>query len=74
MPAAVLEYLESEDFDRIRTVQTNILEAYRLDLQTCATNILMKLIQVWDAIPSQLAKEIKNLYILLFEKGLGHRI
>ena len=70
MPAAVLEYIASEDFNRIRTVQTAILEAYRLDFAKHApSNIIMKINQVWDAIPSQLAKENKKFVYSVIRKG-----
>ena len=46
---------------RVRSVQKNILAAYRLDFAKHAPqNIIMKLNQVWDVIPSQLAKENKK--------------
>lgn len=70
MPAAVLEYVESKDFNRIRKVQSNILEAYRLDFAKHAPrNIIMKISQIWDAIPSQLAKENKKFIYSVIRKG-----
>jgi predicted AAA+ superfamily ATPase len=70
MPAAVLEYLNSEDYSRIKTVQTNILEAYRLDFAKHAPhNTIMKINQVWDVIPSQLAKENKKFIYSVIRKG-----
>lgn len=70
MPAAVLEYIASEDFNRIRTVQKNILDAYRLDFAKHAPhNILMKINQVWDVIPSQLAKENKKFIYSVIRNG-----
>lgn len=70
MPAAVLEYITSEDFNRIRVVQTNILEAYRLDFAKHAPkNAVMKINQVWDVIPSQLAKENKKFIYSVIRQG-----
>jgi uncharacterized protein len=70
MPAAVLEYITNEDFTRIRTVQKNILEAYRLDFAKHAPqNAIMKLNQVWDIIPSQLAKENKKFIYSIIRTG-----
>src|ERR1700730_15800407 len=70
MPAVVNEYIANEDFDRIRTVQINILEAYRLDFaKHSPKNIIMKINQVWDVIPSQLAKENKKFVYSILRKG-----
>src|SRR3990167_3162828 len=70
MPASVLEYVASEDFNRIRTVQKNILEAYRLDFAKHAPqNVIMKINQVWDVIPSELAKENKKFIYSIIRKG-----
>jgi len=70
MPAAVLEYLSSENFAQIRTIQTNILQAYRLDFAKHAPrNAMMKINQVWDVIPSQLAKENKKFIYSVIRKG-----
>jgi len=70
MPAAVLEYLAKDDFNRIRKAQKDILEAYRLDFAKHAPpNIIMKINQVWDIIPSQLAKENKKFVYSVIRKG-----
>ncbi|MCX7114429.1 MAG: ATP-binding protein [Gammaproteobacteria bacterium] len=70
MPAAVLEYVTSGDFNRIRVVQKSILEAYRLDFAKHAPqNVLMKINQVWDVIPSQLSKENKKFIYSVIRKG-----
>src|SRR6185437_6458921 len=70
MPAAVLEYISSGDFNRIRTVQSGILESYRLDFAKHAPqNMIMKINQIWDVIPSQLAKENKKFIYSVIRKG-----
>src|SRR3990167_6904405 len=47
MPEAVVEYLAHADFNQVRTVQQNILEAYRLDfMQHIPKNSIMKINQV----------------------------
>ena len=70
MPAAVLEYIANENFNRVRTVQTAILDAYRLDFAKHAPhNIIMKIYQVWDVISSQLAKENKKFVYSVIRKG-----
>lgn len=70
MPAAVLEYTQSEDLNRVRAIQKNILEAYRLDFAKHAPhNAIMKINQVWDVIPSQLAKENKKFIYSIIRQG-----
>jgi predicted AAA+ superfamily ATPase len=70
MPAAVLEYIETEDFNRVRSVQNNILNAYRLDFAKHAPqNLIMKINQIWDVIPSQLAKENKKFIYSVIRQG-----
>lgn len=70
MPEVVMEYITSGDFDRIRTVQKSILQAYRLDFAKHALpNVIMKINQVWDVIPSQLAKENKKFIYSVIRKG-----
>jgi len=70
MPAAVLAYLENKNFNDIRIAQKNILEAYRLDFAKHApANALMKINQVWEVIPSQLAKENKKFIYSIIRKG-----
>jgi len=70
MSAAVLEYVNSGDFNRIRETQKDILEAYQLDFAKHAPpNSVMKIHQVWDVIPSQLAKENKKFIYSVIRKG-----
>lgn len=70
MPAAVSEYIDSRNFNQIRTMQIHILEAYRLDFAKHASaNIIMKLNQVWNVIPSQLAKENKKFIYSVIRTG-----
>lgn len=70
MPKAILEYVNSHDYTQIREIQNNILNAYRLDFSKhAAKNIIMKLTQIWDVIPSQLAKENKKFVYSVIRKG-----
>lgn len=70
MPAAVLNYIENEDINSIRTVQKNILDSYRLDFAKHApASVIMKINQVWDVIPSQLAKENKKFIYSVIRQG-----
>lgn len=70
MPSAVIEYISSGDFNRVRTIQVGILESYRLDFAKHApSQVVMKISQVWDVIPSQLAKENKKFIYSIIRKG-----
>jgi uncharacterized protein len=70
MPEAVVEYAASEDFNKVRTVQQEILNAYALDFAKHApTNQTMKISQVWQSIPSQFAKENKKFIYSVVRQG-----
>ena len=70
MPAAILEYITNENLNTVRLIQKNILDSYRLDFAKHApSNIIMKINQVWDVIPSQLAKENKKFIYSVIRKG-----
>lgn len=61
MPEAVAEYITSQNVSKVRETQTAILNAYSLDFAKHAPKEhLMKIIQVWTSIPSQLARENKK--------------
>lgn len=71
MPEAVAEYVESQDLSKVRQIQEAILNAYSLDFAKHAPKEqIMKINQVWQSIPSQLAKENKKfIYSALREGG-----
>lgn len=61
MPEAVSRYLLNQDFKEVRQVQENILNAYLLDMAKHIENeSVLKVRQVWESIPSQLAREKKK--------------
>ena len=61
MPEAVFYYLQENDFNIVRKVQNNILEGYVADFVKHADpSEVMKIMSVWDSIPSQLARENKK--------------
>ncbi|MBU1698885.1 MAG: AAA family ATPase [Candidatus Eisenbacteria bacterium] len=58
MPEAVQLYCDGGDMDSVRQVQRNILDAYTLDFAKHApAHDIPKLSQIWESIPSQLARE-----------------
>ena len=58
MPESVLKYIETRDTMSVREVQNNILAIYRSDMSKHATpQEVVRITQVWQSIPSQLARE-----------------
>jgi len=62
MPDAVLTYLNNpNNFEQVRKVQKDILDAYELDIAKHAKpHDVIKILKVWHSIPTQLAKENKK--------------
>ncbi len=61
MPEAVLTYVNSKDFNAVRKVHQDILKSYDLDFSKhAAKSLSIKISEVWNSIPSQLAKENKK--------------
>ena len=61
MPEVVKTYIETNDIKLVREFQNNILNAYKRDFSKYTDkNQAMKTIELWDSIPSQLAKENKK--------------
>lgn len=74
MPAAVKEYATSGDYDAVRKLQNQILDAYRQDFSKHATpNVAMRLRLLWDAIPGQLAKENRRFIYSAVRSGARAR-
>jgi len=74
MPEAVATYLQTENFEAVRKVQKEILDAYTLDFAKHAPNDeVMKIMAVWDAIPNQLAKENKKFIFSAIRKSARGR-
>ena len=61
MPEAVLSYRTENDFKEVRMIQKQILMAYEHDFSKHApSDIVPRIRMLWNAIPSQLAKENKK--------------
>jgi hypothetical protein len=61
MPEAVQVYADSGDLDGVRRVQRNVLDAYTLDFAKHAPAYdIPRLSQIWESIPSHLARENKK--------------
>jgi len=70
MPEAVETYLETKNFEQVRTIQKNILTGYENDFAKYAPNdIVPKIRMVWQSILSQLSKENKKFIYGQIKKG-----
>jgi prolyl-tRNA editing enzyme YbaK/EbsC (Cys-tRNA(Pro) deacylase) len=70
MPEAVDTYLKTQDFEQVRGVQKEILDAYVLDFAKHAPKEeVMKIMAVWDSIPNQLAKDNKKFIFSAIRKS-----
>lgn len=70
MPEVVFNFSRNGRFDEAREVQKNILRTYELDFAKHApANIIPRIRMLWDAIPSQLAKENKKFIYKAVKEG-----
>lgn len=70
MPEAVQKFMETKDANAVREVQHEILKAYEKDISKHApTEQVIRINQVWQSIPSQLAKENKKFIYGVIKQG-----
>ncbi len=61
MPEAVNTYIETGDFNEVRSVQEDILTSYAGDFSKhIPTSLAAKVSMLWNSVPAQLAKENKR--------------
>ncbi len=74
MPEAVESYVEYKDLAEVRNIQRRLLDAYEQDFSKHApSNIVPRIRQLWNNIPTQLAKENKKFIYGLIKKGARAR-
>lgn len=74
MPEIVLSYSENKDFEEVRKIQNRLLEAYEQDFSKHApANVIPRIRQLWNNIPTQLAKENKKFIYGLVKEGARAR-
>ncbi len=74
MPEAVSAYVENKDLLEVRKIQKRLLQAYEQDFSKHAPiNIVPRIRQLWNNIPTQLAKENKKFIYGLLRKGARAR-
>lgn len=74
MPEVVSSYIENKDLIEIRRIQKTLLEDYEQDFSKHApNNIIPRIRQLWNNIPTQLAKENKKFIYGLVREGARAR-
>lgn len=74
MPEVVDSYVKTKDFEDVRKKQTRLLEAYEQDFSKHAPNaVVSRIRQLWNNIPTQLAKENKKFIYGLVKEGARAR-
>lgn len=73
MPQAVLEYVETKDFERTDRVKRRILTLYRNDVTKFAKGYESKVLSIFDGIPSQLSKHEKKYSLASIQKEARFR-
>lgn len=74
MPEIVASYVENKDFAEVRNKQEVLLNAYEQDFSKHAPNtIIPRIRQLWNNIPTQLAKENKKFIYGLIKEGARAR-
>ncbi len=74
MPEAVKTFAEQMDYNAVRQVQNEILESYKKDFSNHPPKeIVKRMILLWEAIPSQLAKENKKFVYTAVRNGARAR-
>lgn len=73
MPQAVLEYVNTKDFNKVDQVKRNILDLYREDIVKHSGKYSLKVRSIFDEIPSQLQKHEKKFRITSLDKDAKTR-
>lgn len=74
MPEVVNAYIEHKDLNETRKIQKKLLDAYEQDFSKHApTNVVPRIRQLWNNIPTQLAKENKKFIYGLIREGARAR-
>lgn len=74
MPEVINSYVENKDFEVVRDIQNRLLDAYEQDFSKHApNNVVPRIRQLWNNIPTQLAKENKKFIYGLIKEGARAR-
>jgi len=74
MPEAVENYIQNKNLDEVRKTQQKLLDSYEQDFSKHApSNVVPRIRQLWNNIPTQLAKENKKFIYGLVREGARAR-
>ena len=74
MPEVVADFVINKDFNRVSSIQNDIINEYRDDISKHAKGKEKQLVRMcYDAVPKQLAKELKKFQYSTVEKGQTRR-
>ena len=74
MPEAVADFAANKDFNRVHAIQSDIIAEYRDDISKHAKGKEKQFVRMcYDAVPKQLAKELKKFQYSTVEKGQTRR-
>ena len=74
MPEVVADFVVNKDFNRVNAIQSDIISEYRDDITKHAKGKEKQLVRMcYDAVPKQLAKELKKFQYSTVEKGQTRR-
>jgi len=69
MPEAVASWIDSKDAGKVRSIQRSLLSTYKKDMGKHTKTEVVRIRQVWESIPAQLAKENKKFIFGVVKKG-----
>lgn len=70
MPEAVDEYVRTKNYDNVRRVHEQIIFTYELDFSKHApVNVVPRIRNIWNSVPSQLSRENKKFAPGIVKKG-----
>lgn len=70
MPESVLKFRENNNFEEVREIQKQILEAYEQDFSKYVPSAIVPRIRmIWNSIPAQLAKEHRKFIYGIIKEG-----
>jgi uncharacterized protein len=71
MPEVVSLFVKNKDYEEVRKTQKDILTAYKEDFSNHVPKAhIQKVVQIWDSVPYQLAKENKKFIYSQIQRGV----
>lgn len=70
MPEAVATYIQTNDLSRVAQVHEKIIRLYKTDFSKYENNYKLKLQEIYDAMPGQLAQKNKRFQLNSIGKGI----